>query len=250
MLEKIENFYLNFFRYFLIFFASMSLIIGLINLLISFSMIMTKPDLEKADLPKWSLIKFQVLPLENPMIKLEEGKASISSEGEESKKNNELKVIEIKLKKIAKNLDKLFVENDSRFSTLVSYEVFMKWALSSSLEGQDLEKFLEGLIIFSRDMSVETRILQIFDPAGKLELIQSSLEIYMDSFMEEQEKTERLNSKRMSLAEGKSLLGYSQLQYSLYASLAFILVLVIVLVFKVELNLRKIAPAINNRDLE
>ena len=250
MLEKIENFYLNFFRYFLIFFASMALIIGLINLLISFSMIMTKPDLEKADLPKWSLIKFQVLPLENPMIKLEEGKASISSEGEESKKNNELKVIEIKLKKIAKNLDKLFVENDSRFSTLVSYEVFMKWALSSSLEGQDLEKFLEGLIIFSRDMSVETRILQIFDPAGKLELIQSSLEIYMDSFMEEQEKTERLNSKRMSLAEGKSLLGYSQLQYSLYASLAFILVLVIVLVFKVELNLRKIAPAINNRDLE
>ena len=250
MLEKIENFYLNFFRYFLIFFASMSLIIGLINLLISFSMIMTKPDLEKADLPKWSLIKFQVLPLENPMIKLEEGKASISSEGEESKKNNELKVIEIKLKKIAKNLDKLFVENDSRFSTLVSYEVFMKWALSSSLEGQDLEKFLEGLIIFSRDMSVETRILQIFDPAGKLELIQSSLEIYMDSFMEEQEKTERLNSKRMSLAEGKSLLGYSQLQYSLYASLAFILVLVIVLVFKVELNLRKIAPAINKRDLE
>ena len=250
MLEKIENFYLNFFRYFLIFFASMALIIGLINLLISFSMIMTKPDLEKADLPKWSLIKFQVLPLENPMIKLEEGKASISSEGEESKKNNELKVIEIKLKKIAKNLDKLFVENDSRFSTLVSYEVFMKWALSSSLEGQDLEKFLEGLIIFSRDMSVETRILQMFDPAGKLELIQSSLEIYMDSFMEEQEKTERLNSKRMSLAEGKSLLGYSQLQYSLYASLAFILVLVIVLVFKVELNLRKIAPAINNRDLE
>ena len=250
MLEKVENFYLIFFRYFLIFFASLSLIIGLINLFISFSMIMTKPDLEKADLPKWSLIKFQVLPLENPTIKLEEGKASISSEGEESKKNNELKVIEIKLKKIAKNLDKLFVENDSRFSTLVSYEVFMKWALSSSLEGQDLEKFLEGLIIFSRDMSVETRILQMFDPAGKLELIQSSLEIYMDSFMEEQEKTERLNSKRMSLAEGKSLLGYSQLQYSLYASLAFILVLVIVLVFKVELNLRKIAPAINKRDLE
>ena len=250
MLEKVENFYLNFFRYFLIFFASMSLIIGLINLLISFSMIMTKPDLEKADLPKWSLIKFQVLPLENPMIKLEEGKASISSEGEESKKNNELKVIEIKLKKIAKNLDKLFVENDSRFSTLVSYEVFMKWALSSSLEGQDLEKFLEGLIIFSRDMSVETRILQMFDPAGKLELIQSSLEIYMDSFKEEHEKTQRLNSKRISLAEDRSLLGYSQLLYSLYASLAFILVLVIVLVFKVELNLRKIAPAINKRDLE
>ena len=168
----------------------------------------------------------------------------------EDKKNNELKVIEIKLKKIAKNLDKLFVENDSRFSTLVSYEVFMKWALSSSLEGQDLEKFLEGLIIFSRDMSVETRILQIFDPAGKLELIQSSLEIYMDSFMEEQEKTERENSKRISLAEGRSLLGYSQLQYSLYACLAFVLVLVIVLVFKVELNLRKIAPAINKRDIE
>ena len=147
-------------------------------------------------------------------------------------------------------LDKLFVENDSRFSTLVSYEVFMKCTLSSGLEGQDLEKFLEGLIIFSQDMSVELRILAMYDPTGKLELIQSSLEIYMDSFMEEQEKTERLNSKRMTLAEGKSLLGYSQLQYSLYASLAFILVLVIVLVFKVELNLRKIAPAINNRDLE
>ena len=152
--------------------------------------------------------------------------------------------------KKTRNMKMIFVENDSRFSTLVSYEVFMKWALSSSLEGQDLEKFLEGLIIFSRDMSVETRILQIFDPAGKLELIQSSLEIYMDSFMEEQEKTERENSKRISLAEGRSLLGYSQLQYSLYACLAFVLVLVIVLVFKVELNLRKIAPAINKRDLE
>ena len=248
MLEKVENLYLNFFRYFLIFFASISLIVGLINLLISFSMIMTKPDLvEEANLPNWSSIKYQVLPLVNPMTKLEEGKTSISSE---SKENNELKVIEIKLKKIARNLDKLFAENDSKFSTQVSYEDFQKWTLSSDLEGQDLEKFLEGLIIFSRDMSVETRILQIFDPAGKLELIQSSLEIYMDSFMEEQEKTERENSKRISLAEGRSLLGYSQLQYSLYACLAFVLVLVIVLVFKVELNLRKIAPAINKRDLE
>ena len=248
MLEKVENFYLNFFRYFLIFFASISLIVGLINLLISFSMIMTKPDLvEEANLPIWSSIKYQVLPLVNSMTKLEEGKASISSE---SKENNELKVIEIKLKKIARNLDKLFAENDSKFSTQVSYEDFQKWTLSSGLEGQDLEKFLEGLIIFSEDMSVEPRILAMYDPTGKLELIQSSLEIYMDSFMEEQEKTERENSKRISLAEGRSLLGYSQLQYSLYACLAFVLVLVIVLVFKVELNLRKIAPAINKRDLE
>ena len=251
MLEKVENFYLNFFRYFLIFFASISLIVGLINLLISFSMIMTKPDLvEEANLPIWSSIKYQVLPLVNPMTKLEEGKTSISSENKENKENNELKVIDIKLKKIARNLDKLFAENNSKFSTQVSYEDFQKWTLSSGLEGQDLEKFLEGLIIFSQDMSVEPRILAMYDPTGKLELIQSSLEIYMDSFMEEQEKTERENSKRISLAEGRSLLGYSQLQYSLYACLAFVLVLVIVLVFKVELNLRKIAPAINKRDLE
>ncbi|MCS5543517.1 MAG: hypothetical protein NZ767_01795 [SAR86 cluster bacterium] len=251
MLEKVENFYLNFFRYFLIFFASISLIVGLINLLISFSMIMTKPDLvEEANLPNWSSIKYQVLPLVNPMTKLEEGKASISSESKENKENNELKVIDIKLKKIARNLDKLFAENDSKFSTQVSYEDFQKWTIPSGLEGQDLEKFLEGIIIFSQDMSVEPRILAMYDPTGKLELIQSSLEIYMDSFMEEQEKTERENSKRISLAEGRSLLGYSQLQYSLYACLAFVLVLVIVLVFKVELNLRKIAPAINKRDLE
>ena len=251
MLEKVENLYLNFFRYFLIFFASISLIVGLINLLISFSMIMTKPDLvEEANLPIWASIKYQVLPLVNPMTKLEEGKASFSSESKENKENNELKVIEIKLKKIARNLDKLFAENDSKFSTQVSYEDFQKWTLSSGLEGQDLEKFLEGLIIFSEDMSVEPSILAMYDPTGKIELIQSSLEIYMDSFMEEQEKTERENSKRISLAEGRSLLGYSQLQYSLYACLAFVLVLVIVLVFKVELNLRKIAPAINKRDLE
>ena len=90
MLEKVENLYLNFFRYFLIFFASISLIVGLINLLISFSMIMTKPDLvEEANLPNWSSIKYQVLPLVNPMTKLEEGKASISSESKENKENNE-----------------------------------------------------------------------------------------------------------------------------------------------------------------
>lgn len=250
MLERVENFYLNFFRYFLIFFASISLLIGLINLLFSFSMIMTKPDLEEANLPKWSLIKFQVLPLEAPTTELEKGKTSISSAIEENKKNIEQKLVEIQLKEIAKNLDKLFIENNKKFSTLVSYEVFKKWVLSYNLKAQDLENLLEGLIIFSLDMSTEARILQIFDPAGKLELIQSSLKIYVDSFIEEQEKIERINSNRINEAEGRSLLGYSQLQYSLYASLAFILVLVIVLVFKVELNLRKIAPAINKRNLE
>ena len=63
MFKRIENTYLNYFRYTLIVIATLAIIFGGINLLISIIKIGDSPSRVEIQIPKWSEIKFDVLPI-------------------------------------------------------------------------------------------------------------------------------------------------------------------------------------------
>lgn len=73
MLEKIENLYLNFFRYALIILATLSIVLGGVNLIVSLYKLSSNPIIEKAISPDWSEIKFEVLPIKKVEQKRDEG---------------------------------------------------------------------------------------------------------------------------------------------------------------------------------
>ena len=62
-MENIENFYLKLIRVFLVIFATIALIYALINLITSVSDIIDEPELEQVDLPGWSDLRYEILPI-------------------------------------------------------------------------------------------------------------------------------------------------------------------------------------------
>ena len=101
MLERLEDLYLNIFRYLLIIAASIALILGVINLFISLSKILDNPDEEEINFPVWSELKYDILPISQP--KTQEEKTTPGTFEPEKKE------IEIppdhRIVKVLKNLD-------------------------------------------------------------------------------------------------------------------------------------------------
>tara|TARA_Y100000590_G_scaffold460155_1_gene618839 strand:- start:8898 stop:9629 length:732 start_codon:yes stop_codon:yes gene_type:complete len=239
MLERLEDIYLNIFRYLLIIGASIAVLVGVINLLISLSLIFDTPSKEKINTPVWSEIKYDILPISQP--KTQEEEVSIDSKPKEK----QTVPADPRLNKVLKNLDKLFTGEEIKFSSKNTITSLSVWVSSSGLtEDYQIDAFLDGLLSLSKDISTEKRILQIGDPNSRIDTIYESLESFMTNFLLEITRVENINDKNNEISQGKNIQGFSDLQITLYAALIFVLVLLIVLIFKVEFNLRKIAPSI------
>jgi len=60
LFKRLENLYLNIFRYFLIIIATLAIVFGAINLIVSIIKIGDSPARVAIQIPKWSEIKFDV----------------------------------------------------------------------------------------------------------------------------------------------------------------------------------------------
>ena len=237
MLEKIENLYLNLFRYGLIILATLSIILGGVNLIISLYKLSSNPTVEKAISPSWSEIKFEILPIKKIEKKWDEG-----IDIEVPKKD--VLSFDNRILKISNNLDELFKNKPLKFTDRHPLETLEKKFQLSSIAKQNEEIFLNGLNILSLQIGQEKRFLQISDPEGRIEIINDALEYYVYLFQQEEVRIKFINNRHIDEAFSSIEEGKSQILFSLFAGLTFIIVLLIILTFKVELNLRKIAPAI------
>ena len=244
MLERLEDLYLNIFRYLLIISASIALILGVINLFISLSKILDNPDEEEINFPVWSELKYDILPISQPKTPQEN-----TTPGTFEPEKKEIEVPpDHRIVKVLKNLDRLFEGEKVNFSSKNTANSILTWITTSGITEKDqIDVFLDGLVTLSKDMSTEKRILQIGDLNSRIDTIYDSLEIYKDHFKVEMKRVDRINSVNANSSQEKNIQGYSDLQITLYAALVFVLVLLIVLIFKVEFNLRKIAPSILNK---
>ena len=241
MLEKIENLYLNFFRYALIILATLSIVLGGVNLIVSLYKLSSNPIIEKAISPDWSEIKFEVLPIKKVEQKRDEGIES------KDKKKDALS-IDSRILTISNNLDELFENKSLKFSDKYPLETLEKKFQLSSISNLNEGIYLNGLKDLSLQIGQEKRFLQISDAEGRIEIIDDTLDYYFVLFQQEEARVEFINDLHAEKAFSASEEGKSQILFSLFAGLAFIIILLIILTFKVELNLRKIAPAIIKKE--
>ena len=162
MLERLEDLYLNIFRYLLIIAASIALILGVINLFISLSKILDNPDEEEINFPVWSELKYDILPISQPKTPQEN---TTPSAFEPEKKETEVPP-DHRIDIVLKNLDRLFEGEKVNFSSKNTANSILTWITTSGIMGlrsgimekDQIDVFLDGLVTLSKDMSLEIRI--------------------------------------------------------------------------------------------
>tara|TARA_B100000029_G_C17562842_1_gene954012 strand:- start:1392 stop:2123 length:732 start_codon:yes stop_codon:yes gene_type:complete len=243
MFKRIENTYLNYFRYTLIVIATLAIIFGGINLLISIIKIGDSPSRVEIQIPKWSEIKFDVLPISKT------SKANpIKSDQKEVSEDILERKIDSRIIIIVNNIDELFTSEDRKFSNYYSPKFIDEWIKNSSLPSRYRNQFLDGIVSFSADLKDEIRIKQIGSIEDRVEIIIISLETFLVEFIDEIQSTERQNQNLIEESITQNNIGYQQIINTGYALAAFIFILIIILVFKIEANLREISPAIRKKE--
>ena len=154
MFEKIENSYLNFFRYSLIIMATLAIAFGLINFIISIAKIGDSPNRIQIISPTWSEIKFDVLPISKPKP-TKKNEEEISQEYiEETEQVN----IDRRITIIINNLDALFASEKVKFSNYYGLRSLNEWVESTPINYRYKNQFLDGLVTFSEEMKNEKEL--------------------------------------------------------------------------------------------
>lgn len=242
-MEKIENFYLNFLRIFLIIFASVAIIYSILNLFYSFHEILKNADFQHVEVPKWSELRYEVLPIAN---------SSKNSNNEIFKKNLEPSgqqnlFFDSEYKIILTKLGDLYGENNkSLFSENLNIQYLRD--LDKDIPVYSKRPFINGLTELSGDLLQENLIKKIESPERRLKIILDSLNAYKETYETRIQLLSSINSNEQQLIEVRNANGYNQIVFSFYGLGVFIFLLICTLVLKVEYNLRKIAPAIYTKN--
>jgi hypothetical protein len=242
-MEKIENFYLNFLRIFLIIFASVAIIYSILNLFYSFHEILKNADFQQVEVPKWSELRYEVLPI---------AKSSKNSNNEILEQNHEPSgkqnlLFDSEYKIILTNLGDLYGENNK---TLFSENLNIQYLrdLDKDIPVYSKRPFIYGLTELSGDLLQENLIKKIESPERRLKIILDSLNAYKETYEIRIQSLSSINSNEQQLIEVRNANGYNQIMFSFYGLGVFIFLLICTLVLKVEYNLRKIAPAIYKKN--
>ena len=243
MLEKIENFYLTFFRYSLVVIATIAIVLGSINLFSSLIKIIDQPSTEKVSAPTWNELKYDVLPIRRPIEKLPDRKINNSQNSLDSDSELE-KAIDPRVIESYQNIRVLFLE-DFRDDFLIGLGITLQ-DFSEDIDNLSpsyfyIDSFLDGLVVFTKDLSLEKRLSQVSNANNRYELINESLRLYAILF---EQKIGAVNDKNLTseyLSREKNEKGYIQIIQSGYAVILFIFILLILLAFKIEADLRKLS---------
>lgn len=240
MFEKIENAIVLVSRGILIVLAILALVLGILSFIYGVSLAVSKAD--QGDFrPNANIQKF------------DESYLSLNQEDEDAGENasNELIPIqEIELaKKIQRNLAKNFKNQTdlSRYITVKnSYEFRLELIETKDFLGIEIENevFLEMLVNLSSESEnsyVLDRVSRYDDVAKVLKDLQNFLilEIYYQYNEFNSEKL--IDSQR---AEDNKNLGYGLMLYSSIGIAIFIVIILYIILFKIEINIRKISEKI------
>lgn len=240
MFEKIENAIVLVSRGILIVLAILALVLGILSFIYGASLAVSKAD--QGDFrPNANIQKF------------DESYLSLNQEDEDAGENasNELIPIqEIELaKKIQRNLAKNFKNQTdlSRYITVKnSYEFRLELIETKDFLGIEIENevFLEMLVNLSSESEnsyVLDRVSRYDDVAKVLKDLQNFLILEIYYQYNEYNSEKLIDSQR---AENNKNLGYGLMLYSSIGIAIFIVIILYIILFKIEINIRKISEKI------
>ena len=114
--------------------------------------------------------------------------------------------------------------------------------------GDDYDDLVSGLIDFFDDIKNINDFKRVGNFDDRLDLVGDALEMYIDDFQDNISARQDNIQSNISESAFKNARGYANLQYVLYGLALYAAAVLYLMIFKVEINLRRIPPAIKNDD--
>jgi hypothetical protein len=250
-IEKIENILIGISRYFLIIIGALSLIGAGFVLLYSLSMIADSPDAisDEVAQPNYVNYKSSLFPK-----KKFTPKPSLKSPSTISENNNSTQRIAINPKFLVLRDSILYQFNDSQemvdtFSSNItprSLQEFISDQYLRPLNQNQGQKSLDMLIIFFNEIKDIKDFKKVGDFDARLDLVTQTIKLFYLDYYEGIENRKLQQDQAIRDANTNNILGYTYLQYVLYALAIYALAVLYLMIFKVEIDLRRIPSAIKD----
>lgn len=250
-IEKIENLLIIISRYFLIAIGSLALIGALFALIYSLTLIGDSPNTSKGRLPSITYdesFKSKLFPKPKAPVTQFKAPQNLRSATPSSNQNP----VDKRFVDLRTAISKQFDDSQANLNRLYqnitprTLEAFFK--SNYSYMGDDYDDLVSGLIDFFDDIKNINDFKRVGNFDDRLDLVGDALEMYIDDFQDNISARQDNIQSNISESAFKNARGYANLQYVLYGLALYAAAVLYLMIFKVEINLRRIPPAIKNDD--
>lgn len=252
LFESIENILIAISRYFLITFGALALAAALIILFYSLTLILDSPNLDNSrlDNTKYSEIKTELFPQpkKNVMLKSTENNLNESS----LSANEDLSEPVDKRYAQIRNLIANHFEDSSEAKSFIFNNITPRSIadyLQSNYSSYNFpyDEFLDNLVAIFLEIKDISDFQRIGDLNARLDLITKVIDIAYQNFLYKIEQREKKNSSEIAESAANNIKGTSYLTYVLFALAFYAGAVLYLMIFKVEIDLRRISPAIEDK---
>ena len=255
MIEKIENILILISRYFLIIIGALALVSSILVLFYSLSLIADKPNLpsDKIDSPMYDDFQGSLFPKKSVISEpsIINSKTDI---GSSKSAKEELSPVDQIYKDLKFAISLQF--NDSqemidKFSSNITPRSLNNFISSQYLSNMPY-KFRDNAVISLVDLFNSIENINDFKKIGsfdsRLDLITKLIDNYFESFNNSIQQKEYQKTRAINKSIANNTSGYAYLINVFYALAIYAAAVLYLMIFKVEIDLRKISPAIKNED--
>ena len=249
MIEKIENLLIIISRYFLILIGSLALIGALLALVYSLMLIVDSPNTSKGKLPSITYdesFKSKLFPKPKKPVTQFNAPQNLRS----TTPSNDQSPVDKRFVDLRTAISKQF--NDSQENINKLYSNITPRTLEAFFEnnygymGDDYNSLVSGLTDFFDEIGNINDFKRIGNFDDRLDLVGDALEMYINNFQDNLSSRQDKIQSNISESAFKNARGYANLQYVLYGLALYAAAVLYLMIFKVEINLRRIPPAIKN----
>jgi len=130
--------------------------------------------------------------------------------------------------------------------TARSLEDYISSNYLSQLSYSYHDDFLDNLLNLFESMKNRVEIKRIGKFEGRMEVVSDLIELFYDDFIGKIDENVTKKQQAEFEASANNLKGYTNIQYVLYGLAIYAIVVLYLMIFKVEIDLRRIPKAINN----
>jgi len=253
--EKIENILIAISRYFLIIVGALSFVGAIIFLIYNLILISDEPDYQDQNISQsaFSDFRYELFPKK---LTQDSNQEELPTNNNSSNKSENSVTINPLYKDLEEYISYHF--NDSQeminqFSnniTARSLEDFIENNYLSNLSYVYKNDFLDNLLNLFKNMRNNIEIKKIGKFEGRTKVIGDLIDLFYEDFIEKID----INNSNIRISEqeaaANNIKGYANMQYVLYGLAIYAIVVLYLMIFKVEIDLRRIPTAINKEKID
>jgi hypothetical protein len=251
LFEVLENVLIAISRYFLIIAGTLSFIGAIVFLIYSLILISDKPNYSNNDITKstFSDFRYQLFPQK---LVQQSNQQDISGSNNELSEKEQSIPINPKFKELKEYISYHFNDSQKMIDqfasniTARSLEEYISSNYLTEISYTYHDDFLNNLLNLFESMKNNVEIKRIGKFEGRMEVVSDLIDLFSDDFDKKINESVSKNQQAEFESSSNNIKGFANMQYVLYGLAIYAIVVLYLMIFKVEIDLRRIPKAINS----